>query len=382
MDQYDYLSRDQLVALVHALGGGGTAASGSKEGAEGLPEFGERAMRDFERSSSPMRIFDRKTLRYLAVNEAAVRFYGYSRDEFLALTIRDTRHPDEHAAQFASLERAVNYFSHGASRRQIKKSGEVAVVELVSQDVLFNGREARLSLTIDITGRLRMQELLWKRQQEFESLAENLPDLVARYDRERRFLYANSAIERAVGRARAGIVGRTQREIGLPQELIAIYDDSLAGVFATGEPHKVEFRLTLASGEKQFEAYHVPEMDATGAIGSVLCVARDITEHKRVEDELKGQQRVLDAVIDSSGATGLLTSVSDRGTRAPLARRPTKFSCRSRPISSCSRTGGCSNPGGWRKFLSSGLSIRSRGQFASSICARSRSTTRTASPGW
>ena len=160
MDQYDYLTRDQLISLVRVLGGGRAEYGGRMAGAEDLPEFGERAMRDFESSSSPMRIFDRATLRYLAVNAAAVKFYGYSRDEFLALTIRDTRHPEEHAAQLASLERSVNYFQHGASRRQIKKSGEVVVVELVMQDILFKGREARLGLTIDITGRLRMQEML------------------------------------------------------------------------------------------------------------------------------------------------------------------------------------------------------------------------------
>ncbi|HKU70339.1 MAG TPA: PAS domain S-box protein, partial [Burkholderiales bacterium] len=281
------------------LGGARAEGDGRGGGAEGLPEFGERAIRDFERSSSPMRIFDRETLEYLAVNDAAVKFYGYSRDEFLSLTLRDTRHHEEHGAQLASLERSFNYLQHGAPRRQIKKSGEIVIVELVTQDVLFSGRPARLALTIDITGRLRMQELLWQRQQEFESLAENLPDLVARYNCNRRFVYANSAIEKALGRARADIVGKTQREVGLPEDLIAIYDASLTGVFATGAPHKVEFHLTLPSGERYFEAHHVPELDTTGAIGSVLCVARDITEHIRVEDELKGQQRILDAVIDN-----------------------------------------------------------------------------------
>ncbi|HKU71246.1 MAG TPA: PAS domain S-box protein, partial [Burkholderiales bacterium] len=172
MDQYDYLTRDQLISLVRTLGSARAEGGGRGSGAEGLPEFGERAMRDFERSSSPMRIFDRETLKYLAVNDAAVKFYGYTRDEFLSLTIRETRHHEEHGAQLASLERAFNYFQHCAPRRQIKKSGEIVIVEIVTQDVLFNGRPARLALTIDITGRLRMQELLWQRQQEFESLAE------------------------------------------------------------------------------------------------------------------------------------------------------------------------------------------------------------------
>lgn len=302
MDQYDYLTRDQLISLIRVLGTArGEGARGQAPGAaDGLSEFGERALREFENSSSPMRIFDHETLKHLAVNDAAVKFYGYSREEFLAITLKDTRHPDEHDLQLASLKEASGYLRYGKPRRQLKKSGEIAVVEVVTQDILYNGRKARLTLTIDITGRLRMQELLWRRQQEFESLANNLPDLVARYDRDRRFLYANSAIERSFGLDRAQIVGRTQREIGLPEELASLYDDSLAGVFATGQPHKVEFRLALPSGERQYEACHVAEMDAAGKIGSVICVARDITDSKRSEQALRESNEFLRSVIESS----------------------------------------------------------------------------------
>ena len=280
MDQYDYLTRDQLISLMRVLG---TARGGDRGNADGLPEFGVHALREFENSSSPMRIFDHETMRYLAVNDAAVKFYGYSREEFLALTLKDTRHPDEHAAQLASLKESSGYFRYGKPRRQIKKSGEIAVVEVVTQDILFGGRKARLALTLDITARLRMQELLWQRQQEFESLADNLPDLVARYDRDRRFVYANSAIERTLGVDRGQIVGKTQRELGLPEELAVLYDDSLAGVFASGEPHKIEFQLALPGGERVYEAHHVAEFDAAGTISSVICVARDITERKQTE---------------------------------------------------------------------------------------------------
>src|SRR6185295_4462027 len=74
-------------------------APGDGTGTSGLLEFGERQRRDFEASPRPMRIFDRLTLRYLAVNNAALELYGYSREEFLALTLKDTRHPSEHAEQ-------------------------------------------------------------------------------------------------------------------------------------------------------------------------------------------------------------------------------------------------------------------------------------------
>lgn len=62
------------------------------------PVFGEREQREFEQSPWPIRIFDRETLKYLAVNDAAaVSLYGHTREEFLALGPLDTRHPDERA---------------------------------------------------------------------------------------------------------------------------------------------------------------------------------------------------------------------------------------------------------------------------------------------
>lgn len=306
---------DDNVLYTHAeaaLSGALDSRSSRPGGAEGdkrvvpaeFPVFGERQMRNFEASLRPMRIFDRETLKYLAVNDAALKLYGYTRDEFLALNLLDTRHPDEHASVLAMLASQTDYIAHWGGRRHVTKSGDVLEVETITQDILFDGRRARLSLTVDVTGRLRMQELLWRRQQEFETLAENLPDLVARYDRNRRFLYANSAIERTFGVERGHIIGRTQREAGFAEGLAVLYDDSLAGVFTTGQPHKVEFRMDCPGGERLFEAQHVAEYDAAGSIGSVLCVARDITSHKRAERSLLETQQHLQVAI-RGGSVGL-----------------------------------------------------------------------------
>src|SRR5262245_60438423 len=72
---------------------GNAAATGRR--AADYPLFGVRQLRQFELSPSPMRIFDHATLRYLAVNDAALELYGYARAEFLDLTVRDTLHPDD-----------------------------------------------------------------------------------------------------------------------------------------------------------------------------------------------------------------------------------------------------------------------------------------------
>jgi PAS domain S-box-containing protein len=267
--------------------------------ASSLPVMGGEALRDFESSSSPIRIFDLETLRYLAVNAAAVRFYGYTREEFLDLTIADTRHPDERAELAATVGDQTGYLRHRPARRQVKKSGETVIVERITQDVLFEGRRARLSLTIDVTGRLHMQELIWRRQQEFERLAENLPDLVARFDRSHRFVYVNSAVEKLLGLPRHAMIGRTQRELGMPEDLAARFGRSLDEAADTGESHTLEFSIATARGDRLFEAFHIPERDSGGQITAVLCVAHDVTERKEADDEVRRQKNLLAAIIDN-----------------------------------------------------------------------------------
>ena len=261
--------------------------------------FGERQRREFEANPRPMRIFDRETLRYLAVNDAALALYGYSRAEFLALTLKDTRHPDEHDDQLASFDRPEGYLIHLGPVRHVKKSGEIIIAEVITQDVLFKGRRARVSLTIDVTERTRMTELLRQREQEFETLAEHLPDPVARFDRAGRFVYVNSAVEQLTGASRDAMLGRTQRELGMPAAIVSLFESSLAGSVRTGQSHTLEFSFPQLSGERLFEAYHVPERNAAGEIATVLCVARDITERKKGEVELRRQKDLLAAIIDN-----------------------------------------------------------------------------------
>jgi PAS domain S-box-containing protein len=279
--------------------GQAVARIASADSAAGLPVFGEKALGEFERSSSPMRIFDLATQRFLAVNDATASFYGYSREEFLGMSVADLRHPDEHGALQSSLAEQSDYLRHRPPRRHVTKSGEVMTVEVVTQDVLYQGRRARLSLTIDLTGRLRMQALIWQRQQEFEMLAENLPDLVARFDRGHRFVYVNAAVEKLLKIGRHEMIGKTQRELGMPEGLVSAFERSLSEAFDTGESHTLEFSVAAAGGERLFETSHIPERDAAGQISTVLCVAHDITERKKNEEEVQRQKNLLAAIIDN-----------------------------------------------------------------------------------
>ena len=107
----------------------------------------------FERNPQPMWVYDLDSLRLIAVNDAAIAHYGYSRAKFLSMTIRDLRPGDE----LPSLEENLRSGSHGFERsggwRHRKKDGTIIDVEIVSHELTFAGRRARVVLATDVTAR-------------------------------------------------------------------------------------------------------------------------------------------------------------------------------------------------------------------------------------
>ena len=107
----------------------------------------------FERNPQPMWVYDLDSLRLIAVNDAAIAHYGYSRAKFLSMTIRDLRPGDE----LPSLEDNLRAGSHGFERsggwRHRKKDGTIIDVEIVSHELTFAGRRARVVLATDVTAR-------------------------------------------------------------------------------------------------------------------------------------------------------------------------------------------------------------------------------------
>jgi PAS domain S-box-containing protein len=133
----------------------------------------------FESSPLPMWVFDAETLRFLAVNDAAVHLYGYSRAEFLAMTADDVRHPDEREPFHEFLRREPGTV-HRAVFRHLKRSGEHLDIDGVGHLVSWRGRPARLVVINDITPRLRTQEALERLNRELEHSHERLRALSRR----------------------------------------------------------------------------------------------------------------------------------------------------------------------------------------------------------
>jgi PAS domain S-box-containing protein len=117
----------------------------------------------FENSPLPKWVYDVDTLRFVAVNETAVRAYGYSREEFLGMTIKDIR-PPEDAARLVSAVADLTADDRVSVWRHRKKDGTEFDVEIHSHTFAHDGATRRLIVAQDVTERRRLEEQLRQAQ--------------------------------------------------------------------------------------------------------------------------------------------------------------------------------------------------------------------------
>jgi PAS domain S-box-containing protein len=122
----------------------------------------------FERNPLPMWVYDVATLGILTVNDAAIRHYGYSREEFLGMTIKDIRPPEDVPALLADVRAHLSSPTNTSIWRHRKKDGTLIDVEVTSHEFAFGKQKAKLILAHDITERLRAEAEVRKLNEELE----------------------------------------------------------------------------------------------------------------------------------------------------------------------------------------------------------------------
>jgi two-component system cell cycle sensor histidine kinase/response regulator CckA len=135
-----------------------------KRAEEALRESEERYRMLFDDNPQPMWVFDLETLKFLAVNDAAVKHYGYSRDDFLAMTIQEIRPPEDRAALLERLSKQDPAVQAAGIWRHQKKDGALIEVEIATHELRFGPRHARLVLVNDVTERRQLENQLRQAQ--------------------------------------------------------------------------------------------------------------------------------------------------------------------------------------------------------------------------
>ena len=122
----------------------------------------------FQNNPMPMWVIDSASLKILDVNEAAIRHYGYSCEEFLSMTALDIRPIEEKGRylQFGRTSKPANYYA--GLWKHSKKDGTVITVEISADDISFEGKPARIILSNDVTEKINAEEKLLLLNEELE----------------------------------------------------------------------------------------------------------------------------------------------------------------------------------------------------------------------
>ncbi|MGC2237035.1 MAG: response regulator [Pyrinomonadaceae bacterium] len=139
-----------------------------KQAEEAQRESEERYRILFDNNPIPMWVYDAETLEFLAVNKAAIFHYGYSKEEFLSMTILDIRPPEDVPAVMENLSNLQKGFDITDIWKHRIKDGSIIEVEISSHDLIFDGKRSRLVLANDITERRRAEEALRKSEEQLQ----------------------------------------------------------------------------------------------------------------------------------------------------------------------------------------------------------------------
>lgn len=141
--------------------------------------------------------------------------------------------------------------------------------------------------------RKQSEETLKRAEGKYRSLAENSPDLIARFDRQLKHLYVNKAAAAAGKLSPEAYVGLTLKESGVPEPEALKWENRVKAVFNTGHSLEVEDEFNTPQGRQYFMTEFVPEPASDGTIQSVLSIARNITERKLATLEREEMQNKL-----------------------------------------------------------------------------------------
>lgn len=236
-----------------------------------------------EKASDGIVIIQDGIIKY--VNQIVAPILGFSAEEIIGTKFTKYIHKKD-------LQRVVGFYNKRMKGKKApsvyeatlknKKGGHV-FAEFNAETINFQGKVADVIIIRDITHRKQVEGILHQREQEFQILVETAPDIIARFDQEYRFVYANPAIEEEWNISRKDFFWKKIDDVNLSQEFLQLWKNAINQVFEGKKKKSIYSEYGSGNKLKYYYTRFFPEMDKDGNVRTVLSISRDITEVQEID---------------------------------------------------------------------------------------------------
>jgi PAS domain S-box-containing protein/putative nucleotidyltransferase with HDIG domain len=269
----------------------------------------------FEENPLPMWVYDLETHRFLEVNRAALHTYGYSREEFLGMTLADIRPPEEVGRLRANLAQPRQEYEKSGPWRHRLKDGREIWVEVSSHVHTFAGRPAVLVAAKNVSAQVEAQAALRSSERRFRALVENAPDAVSLLDPQGRTVFETPASTRILGYSQDERIGQNAFELIHPEDLPATRQAFRRLLEQPDNPVRLQVRARHKDGSWRWLEAIATNLLHEPSVGAVVVNFRDVSERKQAEEailalnarleqrveELEALQKIDQAILNREG---------------------------------------------------------------------------------
>ncbi len=262
----------------------------------------------FDSNPIPMLVYDLDALSILAVNDAAVAHYGYSREQFMTMTIFDIRPVDERRRFGEFLRNFQGTYEAEQTWRHQKADGTVFDVDVHARALEYRGHRASLIALHDITDRERAEEQLRNSQKFLDAIIENVPAAILVKDvpvgtddaEACRYSLVNRAFEKLFDVSRDQIIGKTIRDVYPKEQADAIIAENIETLRSSGPMILPDRMLTTIGHKPRLAAGQcVAVRDDNNRPRFLLTVLEDVSERRHAEEQLRRTQNFLDTIVEN-----------------------------------------------------------------------------------
>ncbi len=263
-----------------------------KQAEETIHQSQERYKELFESNPNPMWVYNVNTLKFVDVNKMAEFHYGYTKKEFLTMTLKDIRPAEDIKALEQNIKTSGDEVQDSGVWRHKKKNGEIIFVEIKSNSLSLPGYEnCRLVLINDVTERIKAKEAVRYAEERFRNALDNMMEGCQIIDFNMKYVYLNDV---AAGQGQYGkekFLGRRMMEMYPGIENTEMFGN-LKRCMKERTSLAMENEFQYPNGNKSWFKLRmepVPE--------GVFILSEDITNDKKNQEELKLYRKNLEQMV-------------------------------------------------------------------------------------